>query len=133
VELILIRGPAPPCFGKVSSRARPVHTDPRFRPARPPPLPSESAPNLSHRRQHLGASRAGGEDVSHVMLHIERADQETQGQLWVLSERLPEPLSVGSRSWEFWVSFPHEFGEAKARQEVRNAIEAADLNLITVA
>jgi hypothetical protein len=66
------------------------------------------------------------------MLHIERADQQTQHQLWVLSERLPEPLSVESRSWEFWVSYPDEFGETQAREQVRNAIEAADLHLITV-
>jgi hypothetical protein len=77
--------------------------------------------------------RPSGKDVGRVMLHIERADQETQRQLWVLGERLPEPLSIGSRSSEFWVSFPHDFGEAKAREEIRKAIDRAHLHLITVA
>jgi hypothetical protein len=67
------------------------------------------------------------------MLRIERADQQTQHQLWVLNQRLPEPLSVESQSWEFWVSYPDEFGEAEARDQVLNAIEEADLHLIRVA
>jgi hypothetical protein len=45
IVLSLIRGPAPPCYGKVITRARPVPTDPRLRPARWPPVSSKLRSN----------------------------------------------------------------------------------------
>lgn len=133
IVLSLIRGPTPSCYGKIINRARPVATDPRLRPARPPPRPSTPRSNSGIEVQHPGADGRGGVDVAPIMLRSERADQQTQHQLWVLDQRLPGPLSVKSRSWEFWVSHPNWFVEAEAREQVRNAIEEADLHLITVA
>jgi hypothetical protein len=132
IVLSLIRGPAPPCYDNVITRARPVPTDPRLRPARQPPVSSEPCWNSWMEVQRPGADGPGIVDVARVMLRIERADQQTQHQLWVLNERLPEPLSVESRSCEFWVSYPDEFGEAEAREQVRKAIEEVDLHLIGV-
>ena len=118
VVLSLIRGPAPACYGKVITRAPPPG-GPRVGPARPRVRPAR--PRL----------RPDGR--SQVMLRVERADEQAQGQLWVLNERLPDSLRVESRSWEFWVSYPAEFSEAEVRDQVRRAIEEAALHLITVA
>jgi hypothetical protein len=66
------------------------------------------------------------------MLRSDRADQQTQEQLWVLAERLADPLRVESRSWEFWVSYPNGLAQADVRDQVLAAIEASDLNLIAI-
>jgi hypothetical protein len=43
---------------------------------------------------------------------------------------LPEPLTIGSASAEYWVSYPDWFSEAKAREAVRKVIDSADLYLL---
>jgi hypothetical protein len=102
--LTLIRGPAPSCIGKIITSVRPVADEPR--------LGRGSGPRL--------------------MLRIQQPDEQTQEQLWVLNERLPDPLTVESSSWTFWVSYPEGFSDREVRAQVQTAIDEAGLHLIGV-
>jgi len=126
IVLSMIRGPAPLCYGKVITRAR-APGDPRLRPAgRPGERPVKP-------RFGPAAPRLGSAECSQLMLRVEQADEETQRQLWVLNEHLPDPLRVESRSWEFWVSYPAELSGVDVRDQVRSAISEAGLHLLAAA
>ena len=51
-------------------------------------------------------------------------------QISRLKHLLPDPLTVGSASADYWVSFPECFDEATAREAVRKAIDGSDLYLL---
>jgi hypothetical protein len=79
-----------------------------------PPAPSERSPRAPRR----------------LVLRYNRLDQSTTNQIYTLEQLLPEPLTVGSSSADYWVSYPDWFDEVKAREEVRKAIDTAELDLL---
>lgn len=65
-----------------------------------------------------------------LVLQFDRPDQRTTEQIYTLGQLLPEPLSLGAMSAEYWVSYPEWFGETKARAAVRAGIATAELDLV---
>jgi hypothetical protein len=111
------------------------------RPARPPgpppSLPADlqlgSEPPAGHRVAGEGApSPEGIHQPQRLALRYDRPDESTTEQIYRLERLLPEPLTIGSASAEYWVSYPDWFGEAKTREAVRRLIHSESLNLLDV-
>ena len=103
----LIRGLAPHCYRGVIGPPVPP-TD--------PPLSWRNDARLRHARR--------------LALRYDQPDQRTTVQISRLKHLLPDPLTVGSASADYWVSFPECFDEATAREAVRKAIDGSDLYLL---
>lgn len=98
--LSLIRGPAPRCYREVVR----------------PPLPPLHDSRLAHAKR--------------LALEYVCPDQRTTEQIYRLEQLLPHPLTVGSSSAEYWVSYPDWFDGAEARDAVRKVIHSEALYLL---